>query len=77
MVWNEKDRRWMPHPDCTCGQFEVWKLRGINRPCYCRWLRPLDWEGRPERFPILDALAGRGEPESLHFEASTDPRRVA
>lgn len=56
MFWNESKRQYEPHPDCTCGCFEEWALRGINRPCHCRFLRPLDSFGQPIPYPVIDGL---------------------
>lgn len=56
MFWNESKARWEPHPDCTCGAGTDWTERGINRPCVCRFLNPLDANGRPISYPVMEGL---------------------
>ncbi len=55
MFWNEKARRWERHPDCHCQ----YKDGAANDPCYCRWLRPLDVEGKPIPYPAMDSMRAK------------------
>lgn len=46
MFWNEREHRWEKHPECRCD----------HDPCTCRWLRPLDAEGKSLPAPMWDAM---------------------
>jgi hypothetical protein len=59
MFFDEAAQEWRAHPDCTCGQGNDYKLRAINRPCYCSFLNPLDSKGVPIRYPVMEALRKR------------------
>ena len=56
MFWNEEKREWQGHPDCKCGSGADWTERGINRPCVCNWLRPLDAKGQPISGTIIERI---------------------
>lgn len=56
MWFDENAREWKAHPECKCGQFADWTERGINRPCYCMCLSPLDKDGNVLDYELINAL---------------------
>lgn len=50
MWWDEQNRAWKPHPDCTCGQ--PWGY------CICPpfSLDPLDEKGKPIKGTIIENI---------------------
>ena len=46
MWWDEQNKQWKPHPDCTCGR----------DPCVCNWLDPLDEKGQPIKGTIIEKM---------------------
>lgn len=49
MWWDEKGKQWRKHPDCTCER----------DPCVCRWLDPLDQDGKPIKGTMIERLRER------------------
>lgn len=65
MWWDETRRIWVRHPDCVCGH-------PTNRPCLCRWLRPLDATGQPVPHPVIDAIREAEQPPCAPVAVKTE-----
>ena len=59
MWWDEQNRQWRRHPDCTCDR----------EPCVCNWLDPLDEKGQPIKGTVIEKVRENTRKEYERYHA--------